>query len=221
MIKYANNLFPASKISLTDEIGNVCKEHDVDADEVADAIGLDERIGTRFLRSGASFGGSCLPKDTKALIAAARAADHEPKSLAAVLRLNETQSRRMFEFLDYYIDVTGKRVAVLGLAFKPGADDTRGTRAFPVIDGLLDRGAEVVAYDSVAIENTREQYPDNEYADSAVAALNCASGALVVTDWDGFATLDEEFTTMAEPVVIDGRRIIDPTDDIVYGGLTW
>jgi len=221
MIKYANNVFLASKISLINEIGNVCKEYDVDAYEVADAIGLDERIGAQFLRSGAGFGGSCFEKDTKALIAAARAADYEPELLDAVLGVNETQPRRMLELLDDHVDVAGKRAAVLGLAFKSGTDDTRGTRAFPVIDGLLDRGAEVVAYDPVAIENTREQYPDIEYADSAAAALDGASGALVVTDWDEFAALDEEFTTMAEPVVIDGRRIIEPTDDIVYEGLTW
>jgi len=221
MIKYANNVFLAGKISLINEIGNICKEYDVDAYEVADAIGLDERIGAQFLRSGAGFGGSCLPKDTKALIAAARAADYSPELLDAVLRVNETQPRRMLELLDDHVDVAGKRVAVLGLAFKSGTDDTRGTRAFPVIDGLLNRGADIVAYDPVAIDNTRKQYPDIGYADSAAAALDGASGALVVTDWDEFAALDGEFDAMATPIVVDGRRIIERRDGITYEGLTW
>ncbi|MFC7114568.1 UDP binding domain-containing protein [Natronoarchaeum sp. GCM10025703] len=127
----------------------------------------------------------------------------------------------MLDLLDDHVDVTGKRVAVLGLAFKPGTDDTRNSRAIPIIEGLTERGAEVVGYDPVATENMRERFPDIEYTDSAPAALDGAHGALVVTDWDEFATLDEEFDAMADPVVIDGRRIVDPQEGIVYEGLTW
>ncbi|MFC7209759.1 UDP-glucose 6-dehydrogenase AglM [Natronoarchaeum sp. GCM10025321] len=221
LIKYANNAFLATKISLINDIGNVCKEFGVDAYEVADAIGLDDRIGEQFLRSGVGWGGSCFPKDIAAIIAAAENEGYSPPVLDAAVELNDRQPERMLDLLDDHVDVTGKRVAVLGLAFKPGTDDTRNSRAIPIIEGLTERGAEVVGYDPVATENMRERFPDIEYTDSAPAALDGAHGALVVTDWDEFATLDEEFDAMADPVVIDGRRIVDPQEGIVYEGLTW
>ncbi len=221
MIKYANNAFLASKISLINELGNICKEFDVDAYRVADAIGLDDRIEARFLRSGVGWGGSCFPKDVAALIAAAREADYEPQLLEATVGVNDRQPERMLDLLDAHVDPAGRRIAVLGLAFKPGTDDVRNSRAIPAIEGLQRRGAEVVAYDPVATENMREHFPDVEYADSAAAALEGAHGALVVTDWDEFAALDEEFEAMAEPVVIDGRRIVEPREGLVYEGLTW
>ncbi|WP_284010335.1 UDP-glucose 6-dehydrogenase AglM [Haloarcula pelagica] len=221
MIKYANNTFLASKVSLINDIGNICKVFGVDAYEVADAIGLDDRIGAQFLRSGVGWGGSCFPKDTNAIIAAARERGYDPAVLSAAVELNDAQPGRLLALLDDHVDVAGKRVAVLGLAFKPGTDDIRNTRAVPVIEGLLDRGAEVVAYDPVATENMRDRYPDIEYADSAAAALKGASGAVVVTDWDEFAALDTEFDVMADPVVVDGRRIVEPREGITYEGLTW
>ena len=221
MIKYANNTFLATKVSLINDIGNICKEFGVDAYEVADAIGLDDRIGEQFLRSGVGWGGSCFPKDTDAIIAAARNQGYDPAVLSAAVELNDAQPERLLSLLDDHVDVSGKRIAVLGLAFKPGTDDIRNTRAVPVIEGLQERGAEIVAYDPVATENMRERYPDIEYADSAAAALAGASGAVVVTDWDEFAALDAEFDEMADPIVVDGRRIIDRRDGITYEGLTW
>ncbi|MBX0294986.1 UDP-glucose 6-dehydrogenase AglM [Haloarcula nitratireducens] len=221
MIKYANNAFLASKVSLINDIGNVCKEFGVDAYEVADAIGLDDRIGERFLRSGVGWGGSCFPKDTDAIISAARERGYDPAVLSAAVELNDAQPERLLSLLDDHVDVGGKRVAVLGLAFKPGTDDIRNTRAVPVIEGLQERGAGVVAYDPVATENMRERYPDIEYAGSAAEALEDASGAVVVTDWDEFAALDAEFDEMADPIVVDGRRIIERRDGITYEGLTW
>ena len=112
----------------------------------------------------------------------------------------------------------GATIAVLGLAFKPGTDDMRNSRAIPVIRGLRERGAAVTAYDPVATENAKEYLDDVDYTDSAEAAL---AGAVVVTDWDEFATLDEEFDAMADPVVVDGRRIVERRDGITYEGLTW
>ncbi|WP_332900055.1 UDP-glucose 6-dehydrogenase AglM [Haladaptatus sp. CMSO5] len=221
MIKYANNAFLAAKISLINELGNICKAYDVDAYEVADAIGLDERIGPHFLRSGVGWGGSCFPKDVAALIAAARDTGYEPQLLQAAVDVNDRQPGRMLSLLDDHVDVSGKRVAVLGLAFKPGTDDIRESRAIPTIEGLLDRGATVVAYDPVATDNMRARFPDIEYASSAAAALAGAHGALVVTDWDEFAALDLEFDAMETPVVIDGRRIVSPREGITYEGLTW
>ena len=221
LIKYANNAFLATKISLINDIGNVCKEFGVDAYEVADAIGLDDRIGERFLRSGVGWGGSCFPKDVSAIIAAAENEGYTPSVLDAAVELNDQQPERMLDLLDEHVDVADKRVAVLGLAFKPGTDDTRNSRAIPIIDGLQERGAEIVGYDPVATENMRERFPGIEYADSAANALDGAYGALVVTDWDEFATLDEEFDVMTEPVVVDGRRIVESTGELEYEGLTW
>ncbi|MDL0138931.1 UDP-glucose 6-dehydrogenase AglM [Halobacterium salinarum] len=221
MIKYANNSFLAAKVSLINDIGNICKELGVDAYEVADAIGLDDRIGAQFLRSGLGWGGSCFPKDTAAIRAAARQYDYEPRMLDAATEVNDEQPKRLLSFMDDHVDVTNKRVAVLGLAFKPGTDDVRNSRAIPVIEGLQQRGAEIVAYDPIAAENMREHFPDIQYAESPAAALDGASAALVVTDWEEIALLDEEFDAMATPVVVDGRRAIDRRDGIVYEGLTW
>ncbi|MFO7925459.1 MAG: UDP-glucose 6-dehydrogenase AglM [Halobacteriota archaeon] len=221
MIKYANNAFLAAKVSLINDIGNVCKLFDVDAYEVADAIGLDDRIGEQFLRSGVGWGGSCFPKDTAALVAGAKAAGYEPLMIQAAIELNERQPERLLELLDRHVDVDGKRIAVLGLAFKPGTDDIRGTRAKPVVEGLLARGADVVAYDPLAAEAMAEEFPKIEYAESAAEALEGAHGAAVVTDWPELADLDEEFDAMANPVVVDGRRIVERRNGIVYEGLTW
>jgi len=221
MIKYANNAFLATKVSLVNELGNVCKEYGVDAYEVAEAVGLDDRVSERFLRSGVGWGGSCFPKDVAALVAAARAADYEPTLLEAAVEVNDKQPERMLDLLERHVDPAGERIAVLGLAFKPGTDDVRNSRAIPVVEGLRDRGAEVVAYDPVATENMRERVPEIEYTDSAADALEGAGGALVVTDWDEFAALDGEFDAMADPVVVDGRRIVERREGITYEGLTW
>ncbi|EMA70022.1 UDP-glucose 6-dehydrogenase [Halorubrum kocurii JCM 14978] len=221
MIKYANNGFLATKLSLINDLGNICKELGVDAYEVADAIGLDDRIGERFLRSGVGWGGSCFPKDVAAIIAAAEETGYEPSLLNATVEVNDRQPERLIDLTADYIDLDGATVAVLGLAFKPGTDDMRNSRAIPVIERLQDRGATVTAYDPVAIENAKEYLDDVDYADSAEAALDGADGAVVVTDWDEFATLDEEFDAMADPVVVDGRRIIERRDGITYEGLTW
>ncbi len=221
MIKYANNTFLAAKISLINDIGNVCKEFGVDAYEVADAIGLDSRIGGEFLRSGVGWGGSCFPKDTAALRAAAESADYDPLMVDATIELNDYQPQRLLELLEAHVDPDGARIAVLGLAFKPGTDDIRGSRAKPVIEGLLDRGADVAAYDPRAADAMAETFPEIEYVDSARAALDGADGATVVTDWPEFAELDSEFDAMADPVVVDGRRIISRREGITYEGLTW
>ena len=233
MIKYANNAFLASKISLANDLGNVCKAFDIDAYEVMDAVGLDDRIGAKFLRSGVGWGGSCFPKDVDAIRAAARAAGYEPALLDAAVTVNDGQPERMLDLLDDHVDVAGERVAVLGLAFKPETDDIRNSRAIPIIEGLRKRGADIVAYDPVAAENTRERFPDIEYAESATTALDGSTAALVVTDWDEFAALDDEFDAMVVPgaaddtvasdgpVVIDGRRIIDRREGLAYEGLTW
>ena len=221
MIKYANNAFLASKISLVNDLGNICKEFGLDAYEVMEAVGLDDRISEQFLRSGVGWGGSCFPKDVDAIIAAAREEGYDPALLEATVEVNDQQPERLLELLKDHVNLEGTRIAVLGLAFKPQTDDIRNSRAIPTIEKLQDRGAEVVAYDPVAIDNMRELFPDIDYTDSAADALKDADGTVVVTDWDEFAALDEEFDTMANPVVVDGRRIIQRRDGLTYEGLTW
>ncbi|UIP00985.1 UDP-glucose/GDP-mannose dehydrogenase family protein [Halobaculum sp. CBA1158] len=221
MIKYANNAFLAAKVSLINDLGNVCKAFDIDTYEVAEAIGLDDRIGERFLRSGLGWGGSCFPKDTNALIAAAEREGYSPAMLHAAADVNDRQPARLVDLLEAKVDLDGAQIAVLGLAFKPGTDDVRNSRSIPVIEALRERGATVVAYDPVAIENMRERFLDLEYADSAADALAGADGAAIVTDWDEFAALNSEFDAMAEPIVVDGRRVVEPREGLNYDGLTW
>ncbi|WP_435068396.1 UDP-glucose 6-dehydrogenase AglM [Haloplanus sp. C73] len=223
MVKYANNAFLAAKVSLVNELGNICKEFGIDAYEVTDAIGLDARIGEQFLRSGAGWGGSCFPKDTNAIVAAAREQGYDPALLQAAIDVNDQQPQRMLDLLDSHVDVEGERVAVLGLAFKPGTDDVRSSRAIPIIEGLQARGAEVIAYDpnAAARDNMAERFPDVEYLASASPTLSGAKAALVVTDWPEFADLDREFDLMSSDVVIDGRHIIERRDGLTYEGLTW
>ena len=223
MIKYANNAFLAAKVSLINDIGNICKEYGVDAYEVADAIGLDDRIGEQFLRSGAGWGGSCFPKDVNAIVAAAREEGYDPALLQAAIDVNDRQPQRMLDLLDGHVDVEGERVAVLGLSFKPGTDDVRNSRAIPIIEGLQARGASVVAYDpnEGAAARIRKRFPDVEVLASPSPTLSGAVATLVVTGWPEFADLDLEFDLMAGDVVIDGRRIVERRDGITYEGLTW
>ncbi|AGB30906.1 nucleotide sugar dehydrogenase [Natrinema pellirubrum DSM 15624] len=220
LIKYANNAFLASKVSLVNELGNVAKAYGADAYEVLEAVGLDDRISERFMRSGLGWGGSCFPKDVNALRAGAREQGYEPELLDATVAVNDGQPRRLVALLADHVPLEGARIAVLGLAFKPGTDDIRKSRALDVIDALTARGADVVAYDPVAIENVRPDYPDIEYADSAEGALADADGAVVATDWPEFDDLS--FDGMARKVLVDGRRIDVDEDALeVYEGLTW
>ncbi|WP_121821410.1 UDP-glucose 6-dehydrogenase AglM [Halostella salina] len=220
MIKYANNAMLASKVSLVNELGNVCKELGVDAYDVFDAVGMDDRISAQFLRSGLGWGGSCFPKDVDAVRAVAREQGYEPELLNAVVAVNDLQPRRMVDLLADHVDPDGARVAVLGVAFKPGTDDVRGSRAMDLVGHLRDRGADVVAYDPVAMDNARETYPDVTYADSAADALADADAAMVATDWPEFDDLD--YSGMTRKVVVDGRRIDVDKDELdVYEGLTW
>ncbi|MGZ0745982.1 nucleotide sugar dehydrogenase [Haloparvum sp. AD34] len=222
MVKYANNAFLAAKISLVNELGNICKTADIDAYEVAEAVGMDDRIGSKFLRSGLGWGGSCFPKDVDALRAFARNNEYEPTLLNGVVDVNDRQPGRLVDLAASHVDLDGARVAVLGLAFKPGTDDVRNSRAIPVVERLRDAGADVVAYDPVAIENAKTAIDDDsvEYEDSAEAALEGADAALVCTDWDEFDALS--FKGMKRKVLIDGRRIDVDRDELdVYEGLCW
>ncbi|MEA1906952.1 MAG: UDP-glucose/GDP-mannose dehydrogenase family protein, partial [Euryarchaeota archaeon] len=221
MIKYANNSFLATKISFANEIGNICKKLGIDVYEVMSAIGKDFRIEGQFLNAGAGFGGSCFPKDVKALIGRAGELGYDPLLLNAVIRINEEQPLRMVELLTNRVgDIRNRRIAVLGLSFKNETDDIRESRSIPVIKELLNRGATVAAYDPLASENMREVFPDILYCDSAKDALEGADACMIMTEWAEFRSLDQEFDAMRDIVVIDGRRMVS-LDRGVYDGICW
>ena len=220
LVKYANNSFLAAKVSLVNELGNICKELDVDAYEVLEAVGLDDRVSSRFLRSGLGWGGSCFPKDVDALRAVARDEGYDSPLLNAAIEVNDLQPKRAVELLERHVDPKGARVALLGLAFKPGTDDVRNSRALDIAELLVERGANVVAYDPEAAEKARTELPSSvEIAETAEAALEGADAAVVATAWEEFDELSLE--GMNEKVVIDGRRVDLQDEADVYEGLCW
>lgn len=222
MIKYANNSFLATKISFANEVGNICKELDIDTYEVMSAIGKDFRIGKYFLNAGAGFGGSCFPKDVKALIGKAKEIGYEPVLLKSVITVNERQPGRMVQLLKNKLgSLRGRKIAVLGLAFKNDTDDIRESRSIPVIKELLDNGADVSAYDPMANGNMKKLFGNVRYHSSAEDALSGADACLVMTEWDEFKSLDREFNVMTNRLIIDGRHMLTPRKDVEYIGLCW
>ncbi len=222
MIKYANNACLATKISFANEIGNICKGLGIDTYEVMRAVGRDFRIGPYFLNSGAGFGGSCFPKDVRALIGKASEIGYEPVLLRSVIELNETQPTRMVQLLKNRLgSLREKKIAVLGLAFKNDTDDIRESRSTPVIKELLDNGARVSAYDPMANENMKMLFSDIEYHSSAADALRGADACMIMTEWDEFKSLGKEFDVMKRRLIIDGRHMLTPGKDVEYIGLCW
>ncbi len=213
MIKLASNAFLATKISFINEIANVCEEVGADVAEVARGMGLDERIGSSFLRAGIGYGGSCFPKDVTALKMLAGNTGYHFQLLTAVVEVNELQKRRVVAKLQRHIgSLLDKRVALLGLAFKPDTDDMREASSLVLAARLQGEGAEVVAYDPVASERAGELLGTVEMASSALAALEGADAAVLVTEWREFAELDwsEAAARMARPLLVDGRNFLDP-----------
>jgi len=216
MIKFASNAFLATKISFANEIGNLCKELGIDSFAVFEGVGLDTRINPKFFRTGIGFGGSCFPKDVNALIAHAKSKGIAPKILDSVMAINDDQPRRMIALLKKHIDPKGRTIGVLGLAFKPDTDDIRESRAAPVISMLLEEGATVKAFDPVAMDNFRKQYPEITYASSTQEILD-TDAILIVTEWKEFESLDYR-----GKVVIDGRRIEKAKQEArEYEGVCW
>lgn len=209
MIKYVSNAFLATKISFSNEIGNVCKRLGIDVYEVMRGVGLDTRISPHFLNAGAGFGGSCFPKDVSALISLAESTGEDPRILKSVIEVNDQQALRMIAVLESHIgDLFGKQIAVLGLAFKDNTDDVRDSRAIPVITALVERGAIVRAFDPLANASMSKIFPGICYFESAEGALTGADACLVMTEWPEFSNLDREFDCMASRVIIEGRRIL-------------
>ena len=220
MIKYASNAFLAIKISFINEIGNLCKNLGIDVYDVAEGVGLDRRIGRHFLRAGIGFGGSCFPKDVKALINKAREHFHHPVILNAALEVNETQPDKLVDLLaEKAGNLRDKNVTVLGLAFKPGTDDVRDAPSIKIVNALLNRGAKVYAYDPKAVENFKKLFGDRvHYCASAAEAARQSKYILIVTEWDEF----KDKNLYKGKVVIDGRRIEEAKESAeYYEGICW
>ena len=213
LTKYAANAFLATKISFINEIANLCDRIGCDVHDVARALGMDNRIGKKFLHPGPGFGGSCFPKDTHALLSIARQFDYDALIVDAVVRVNERQRELMVPKIENLVgDLRGKTVAVLGLAFKPGTDDMREAPSVDIIRRLIERGARVRAYDPIAMDAARECLPDIEYAEDEYAAVTGADALVFMTEWNQFRALNMERVRelMRAPRIADLRNIYDP-----------
>ena len=215
LIKYAANAFLATKISFVNEIANLCEKVGCDVHEVARAIGMDRRIGAKFLHPGPGFGGSCFPKDTRALAAIGREFSSPMRIVDAVIEVNEQQRLSMVPKIETLAGgLQGKRIAVLGLAFKPETDDMRDAPSVEIIRGLIHRGATVSAYDPVARQEAQKIIPEIEFAEDEYVAAAGADVLVFMTEWNQFRALDMERirSLMRVPRIADLRNIYEPAD---------
>ena len=213
LTKYAANAFLATKISFMNEIAQMCERLGADVDMVRRGIGSDERIGKRFLFPGIGYGGSCFPKDVKALMHSAKEASYEFRILDAVTEVNERQkSHLVTKIKRYFGDVSGKQFALWGLAFKPNTDDIREAPALEIIDELLKEGASVAAFDPEAMENVKNIFGDKiAFCETPYDCLQNADALIIATEWNEFRTpdFDKILSTLKEPVIFDGRNVFD------------
>ena len=211
LIKYAANAFLATKITFINEVADLCEQVGADVNEVARGMGLDNRIGGKFLHAGPGFGGSCFPKDTTALLKTAQDHGVALRIVEAVASVNDQRKRAMARKVVAALDgsVRGKTVAVLGLTFKPNTDDTRDSPAIPLITALQDQGATVRAYDPAGMEQAKPQLQGVQYCSGAYAAAEGAHAIVIATEWEQFRALDLNRlkTVMAQPVIVDLRNI--------------
>lgn len=219
LIKYAANGFLAMKISFMNEMANLCDALGTDVHVVAKALGLDGRIGPKFLHPGPGFGGSCFPKDVRALVALARDRDCALELMEGVVRVNDAQRRRMVEKIAAALGTAatpgallGRTIGVLGLAFKPNTDDVRESPALAIIAELRGLGARVQAYDPAAVENARDAIPDVDYRADAYAVAEGADALVIATEWNQFRNLDLGALkrAMTSPVLLDLRNVYEP-----------
>jgi UDPglucose 6-dehydrogenase len=213
LIKYAANGFLATKISFINEVAVMCELLGADVQDVARGIGLDSRIGPKFLQAGPGFGGSCFPKDTSAVADIARQYGYEFEIIEAVLRVNKNIKQRMVgKVVDALGDVRGKTVAILGLAFKPETDDMRDSPTIPLIKGLHELGAVIRAYDPGAIENSKKIFENVTYCGDAYETADGADALVIATEWNEFRALKLERIKklLKQPLIIDLRNVYDP-----------
>src|SRR6202046_4856093 len=221
LIKYAANAFLATKITFINEMADLSEKVGANVQEVARGIGLDNRIGTKFLHAGPGFGGSCFPKDTRALVKIALDHDVPLRIVEAVLAVNDNRKRAMARKVSNALggSLRGKTIAVLGLTFKPDTDDMREAPSIPLVTGLLDLGAKGRAHDPVGMEQARRELPDIEYSDDPYACAKGADALVIVTEWVQFRALDLERLTraLAQPIVVDLRNVYRPEDMAAHG----
>ena len=215
LIKYASNGFLAVKISFINEVARICELMGADVHAVARGMGLDKRIGGKFLHPGPGYGGSCFPKDTAAAADLARSAGYTFEIIEATIRANEKTKRRMIEKIRQVAGpLPGKTAAMLGLSFKPETDDIRDSPALAVVDDLRNEGVRIRAFDPAAMPNARAAYPDLEYARDA---YDCAAGAdflVLATEWNAFRKLDlaRLATVMKSKTMVDLRNVYEPDE---------
>ncbi|UFS73385.1 UDP-glucose/GDP-mannose dehydrogenase family protein [Tardiphaga sp. 37S4] len=224
LIKYAANAFLATKITFINEIADLAERTGADVQDVARGIGLDNRIGAKFLHAGPGFGGSCFPKDTRALVKTGQDYDAPLRIVEAVLTVNDSRKRAMARKVSAALggNLRGKTVGVLGLTFKPNTDDMREAPSIPLITALQDLGATVQAYDPVGMEQARHELPDITYCDDAYACATGADALVIVTEWEQFRALDlaQVKQKMKQPVIVDLRNIYRP-EEMEKAGFTY
>jgi UDPglucose 6-dehydrogenase len=216
LTKYAANAFLAVKISFINEIADLCEAVDADVQDVARGIGLDNRIGAKFLHAGPGYGGSCFPKDTLALLQTADKFGADQRIVRTTVQVNDERKEKMVERVVRALggSVSGKRVGVLGLAFKPNTDDMRDAPSIPLVNGLVQRGASVSAFDPVAREQAGKIFKGIEFAADAYAAADGADALVIVTEWDEFRALDLERIagSLRGKTLVDLRNVYDRTE---------
>jgi UDPglucose 6-dehydrogenase len=224
LIKYAANAFLATKITFINEIADLSERVGADVQEVARGIGLDNRIGSKFLHAGPGYGGSCFPKDTRALIKIAQDYDVQLRIVEATLGVNDNRKRAMARKVVNAVGTSlrGKTIAVLGLTFKPDTDDMREAPSIPLVTGLLDMGAKVRAHDPVGIEQARKELPEIEYCDDPYVCARGADALVLVTEWVQYRAMDlgRLRQEMAQPVIVDLRNIYR-TDEMAEHGFIY
>ena len=214
LIKYASNAFLATKISFINEIANLCEKVGTDVHHVAKAMGLDGRIGRKFLHPGPGFGGSCLPKDTKGLFHIGKMYDYELEIVKAAIKINKNQRIRMVEKIRQMVggDLNRKTIGILGLSFKPNTDDMREAPSIEIIKGLLKNGAKIKAYDPAAMENAKKILPEITYCSDAYEVAKGSNAIVLITEWNQFRRLDLERIKklLYSPVFVDLRNVYEP-----------
>ena len=216
LTKYAANAFLAVKISFINEIADLCEAVDADVQDVARGIGLDNRIGAKFLHAGPGYGGSCFPKDTLALLQTADKFGADQRIVRTTVQVNDERKEKMVDRVVNALggSVSGKRVGVLGLAFKPNTDDMRDAPSIPLVNGLVRRGASVSAFDPIAREQAEKVFSGVDFADDAYAAADGADALVIVTEWDEFRALDLERIAglLRGKILVDLRNVYDRGD---------
>ncbi len=223
MIKYASNSFLATRISFINEVAELCERTGADVGVVARGMGLDRRIGPLFLRPGPGFGGSCFPKDTRAMVSMARDAGARVRIVEATLEANEVVQERMLAKIESALgEVRGRTVAMLGLSFKPNTDDIRESPALFVLDGLLERGATVRAHDPAAMPGARRLRPEATFCEDAYEAAEGADLLVILTDWNQFRALelDRLRSLLRSPAILDLRNLYEP-ERVAAAGLRY